>query len=253
MDRQAAGRAKYNINLLKDQTIQGAFTVTLRNRFQVLQELTTNDTDAHDLWKGTKEALTETCQEVLRPKKNQHKDWISVDTLQKIQARRLKKEAVNERRTRASKAAAQAEYTEAQKEVKRSVKKDKRDYIDSQAQEAVEAAYHVNMKDLYMTTKKLAGKYSRPERPVKDKQGQNITDSEQLLERWAEHFEELLNRPAPENPPDIAEAETDIDIDCDPPTYRRNHPRHQEDEEQQGSQPRWNSSRSPQGGRRDNS
>ena len=124
-DRQAAGRAKYNINLLKDQTIQGAFTVTLRNRFQVLQELITNDTDAHDLWKETNEALTETCQEVLGPKKNQHKDWISVDTLQKIQARRLKKEAVNERRTRASKAAAQAEYTRAHKEVKRSVKKDK--------------------------------------------------------------------------------------------------------------------------------
>ena len=217
-DRQAAGRAKYNINLLKDQTIQGAFTVTLRNRFQVLQELITNDTDAHDLWKETKEALTETCQEVLGPKKNQHKDWISVDTLQKIQARRLKREAVNERRTRASKAAAQAEYTKAHKEVKRSVKKDKRDYIDSLAQEAEEAAYHGNMKDLYMTTKKLAGKYSRPERPVKDKQGQNIIDSEQLLERWAEHFDELLNRPAPENPPDIAEAETDIDIDCDPPT-----------------------------------
>ena len=30
-------------------------------------------------------------------------------------------------------------------------------------------------------------------------------------------FEGLLNRPAPENPPDIAEAEIDIDIDCDPP------------------------------------
>ena len=119
---------------------------------------------------------------MLGPKKNQHKDWISVDTLQKIQARRLKKEAVNERRTRASKAAAQAEYTEANKEVKRSLKKDKRDYIDSLAQEAEEAAYHGNMKDLYMTTKKLASKYSRPERPVKDKQGQNITDSEQLLE-----------------------------------------------------------------------
>ena len=120
-----AGRAKYNINLLKDQTIQGAFTVTLRNRFQVLQELTTNDTDAHNLWKGTKEALIETCQEVLGPKKNQHKDWISVDTLQKIQVSRLKKEAVNVTHTRASKAAAQAGYTEAHKEVKRSVKKDK--------------------------------------------------------------------------------------------------------------------------------
>lgn len=167
--RQAAGRAKYNINLLKDQTIQGAFTFTLRNRFQVLQELTTKDTDAHDLWKETKDALTETCQEVLGPKKNQYKDWISVDTLQKTQTRRLKKEAVNESRTRASKAAAQAEYTEAHK-VKRSVKNDKRDNIDSLAQEA--EAYYGNMKDLYMTTKKLAGKCSRPERPVKDKQGQ---------------------------------------------------------------------------------
>ena len=132
-------------------------------------------------------------------------------------SKKIKKEAVNVRRTRASKAAAQAEYTEAHKEVKRSVKKDKRDYIDSLAQQAEEAAYHGNMKDLYMTTK-LAGKCSRPERPVKDRQGQNITDSAQLLERWAEHFEELLNRPAPENPPDIAEAEIDIDIDCDPPT-----------------------------------
>ena len=152
------------------------------------------------------------------PKKNQHKDWISVDTLQKIQSRGLKKEAVNVRRKRASKAKAQAEYTEGHKEVKRSVKKDKRDYIDSLAQEAEEAAYHGNMKDLYLTTKKLAGKYNRPERPVKDKQGQNIADSEQLLERWAEHFEKLFNRPAPENPPDIAEAEINIDINCDPPT-----------------------------------
>ena len=104
-DRQAAGRAKYNIYLLKDQTIQEAFTVTLRKRFQVLQELTNKDIDAHDLWKGMKDALTETCQEALGPKKNQHKDWISVDTLQKIQAKRLKKEAVNESRTIASKAA----------------------------------------------------------------------------------------------------------------------------------------------------
>ena len=217
-DRQTTGRAKYNVNLLKEQTTQAAFTVSLQNRFQVLQELITEDTDAHDLWKRTKDTFTETCQEVLGPEKKQHKDWISVDTLQKIQTRRLKKEAVNLSRTRISKKAAQAEYTQAHKEVKRNLKKDKRDHIDSLADEAEEAAYHGNMKDLYMITKKLSGKYSRPERPVKDKQGQTITDSEQQLERWAEHFEELLNRPAPENPPNIAEADTNIEINCDPPT-----------------------------------
>ena len=32
--------------------------------------------------------------------------------------------------------------------------------------------------------------------------------------RWAEHFEELLNRPAPQNQPDIQPAETDLPIEC---------------------------------------
>ena len=34
------------------------------------------------------------------------------------------------------------------------------------------------------------------------------------LSRWAEHFEELLNRPAPANTPDIPGAEEDLPIDC---------------------------------------
>jgi hypothetical protein len=119
-DRQTAGRTKYNVNLLKEHTTQSAFTVSLKNRFQVLQELITENPDAHDLWKRTKDNITETCQEVLGPKKKQHKDWISADTLLKIQTRRLKKEAVNSSRTRVSKAATQAEYTQAHREVRRS-------------------------------------------------------------------------------------------------------------------------------------
>ena len=35
---------------------------------------------------------------------------------------------------------------------------------------------------------------------IKDKQGHILTDDEAILDRWKEHFEELLNRPDPENP-----------------------------------------------------
>jgi hypothetical protein len=102
---------------------------------------------------------------VLGPKKKQHKDWNSADTLLKIQTRGLKKEAVNLSCTRVSKAATQAEYIQAHREVKRNFKKDKRDYIDSlaEAEKAEEATYHSSMKELYMITKKLACKYCRPE------------------------------------------------------------------------------------------
>ncbi|VDP02511.1 unnamed protein product [Schistosoma margrebowiei] len=74
------------------------------------------------------------------------------------------------------------------------------------------------MKQLYDTTKKLAGKYSEPERPVKDKEGKPITEIQQQRNRWVEYFEELLNRPAPMNPPDIEAAHTNLPISVNPPT-----------------------------------
>ena len=42
--------------------------------------------------------------------------------------------------------------------------------------------------------------------------------ADKQLNRWAEHLEELLNRPAPQNQPDIQPAETDLPIDCNKPT-----------------------------------
>jgi hypothetical protein len=55
-------------------------------------------------------------------------------------------------------------------------------------------------------------------RVIKIRQGQTITDSEQQLERWAEHFEKLFNRSSNKNPSNILEADTNIEINCDPPT-----------------------------------
>ncbi|VDO91417.1 unnamed protein product [Schistosoma margrebowiei] len=69
------------------------------------------------------------------------------------------------------------------------------------------------MKQLHHTTKKLAKKYSKPERLVKDKEGKQITEIEQQRTRWVEYFEKLLNRPAPINSPDIEETHTDFPID----------------------------------------
>ncbi|VDP54386.1 unnamed protein product, partial [Schistosoma margrebowiei] len=70
----------------------------------------------------------------------------------------------------------------------------------------------------YETAKKLARKYSKPERPVKDKEGRSIAEIQQQPNRWLEYVEELLNRSVPMNPPDIEAAQTDLPIDVNPPT-----------------------------------
>ncbi|VDO50908.1 unnamed protein product [Schistosoma margrebowiei] len=65
------------------------------------------------------------------------------------------------------------------------------------------------MRQLYRTTKKLAGNYRKPEQPVKSKEDEVITNIEEQQNRWVECFKELLNRPALLNPLYIEVAATD--------------------------------------------
>lgn len=53
---------------------------------------------------------------------------------------------------------------------------------------------------------------------LKHKNGYPFATTDEQLKRLVEHFEELLNRPAPERRPDIPPANTDLPINCDIPT-----------------------------------
>ena len=87
--------------------------------------------------------------------------------------------------------------------MKRSVKSDKVNFIASPAKDTEDAATRGNMKQLYDTIRKLAGKFIQAERPVKYKNEVILTSEENQMGRWRDHFEEQLNRPAPSNPPHI--------------------------------------------------
>ena len=143
--------------------------------------------------------------------KHTHKEWITPETLRKVQERKQKKSAINCRRTRKEKPTAQAEYNTAHKEVRQSVRKD-RTYIENLAAQAEEAANMRNMKDLYDTTKKLAGNVRQTSQQIKDKNGKVLTTTEEQLARWAEHFKELLNRPPPDVTPEINRADEELKI-----------------------------------------
>ena len=212
-------RTQYIVDFLKDRVTTETFRFTVRNKYEALQDfLDEGNMDIDTQWQQIKEMWTSTCSEVLGKKKYQQKDWISADTLNQGQVRKEKKGAINNNRTRAAKATVQEEYTEANRAVKNSVKTDKANFIENLAKEAEDASAQGNMKQLYEITGKLAGKYKRTDRPIKDKNGNVLTSDEDQLKRWREHFEELLNRPPPQNPPDITQAEEVLQINCERPS-----------------------------------
>ncbi|VDO51498.1 unnamed protein product [Schistosoma margrebowiei] len=61
--------------------------------------------------------------------------------------------------------------TEVNKQVKRSIRTDKRKYVEDLAMTAERATREGNMRQLYDTTKKLSGNRRKPERPVESKEG----------------------------------------------------------------------------------
>ncbi|VDP59812.1 unnamed protein product, partial [Schistosoma curassoni] len=90
--------------------------------------------------------------------------------------RKNKETEINNSRARTEEAKAQAEYTAANKRVKKSIGADKQDYMEDLATTAEKAATEGNIKQLYDTTKKQAGEYSKPKKPVKDKKGKPINE-----------------------------------------------------------------------------
>ena len=139
------------------------FIITLSNKYDTLQDLM----EVNQHWECLNKTWTSTCEEVLGKKKRQHKDWISVETINKLQVRKEKKAVLNNSRTRSTKAAAHEQYTVANRAVKKRVKTENVNFIDSLAKEAEDAAARGNMKQLYDTTRKLAGKFKQAERPIK--------------------------------------------------------------------------------------
>ncbi|VDO63730.1 unnamed protein product [Schistosoma margrebowiei] len=122
-----------------------------------------------DNWKGIKESLTSTFQDVLGCNKHHHNEWISIETLDKIQKRKNNKTLTDNSRRRTEKVKSQAEYTETNNQVKKCIGTDKQKFVLELATTVEKAATEGNIKQLYETTKKLPGKYSKPETPVKEK------------------------------------------------------------------------------------
>ena len=87
----------------------------------------------------------------------------------------------------------------------RSCRKDKRRRIDEITRKAEEAAEQRDMKRVYDTTRLLSGRKLVQSKPVRHKNGVVLTRTEDQLNRWKEHCQGVLNRPALENPPDLTE------------------------------------------------
>ena len=142
---------------------------------------------------GKKKVYIETGEKILGFRENQQKEWISEETWKEIETMKLAKENVNRNKTRQQKINAQTQYSEINKILKRSIRKDKRNWINEHAKQAEEAERKGGIKELYNITRNLSQRKFRMNRPVKTTSGTFLTTQEVQLKKWEEHFSEIFN------------------------------------------------------------
>ncbi|VDP04558.1 unnamed protein product, partial [Schistosoma margrebowiei] len=145
-----------------------------------------------------------------------------------IQEKKNEKTKINDSRIRTEKFKAQSECVEANKQVKTSIRGDKQKYVEQLAVMTDETATEGNMRQLCDTTKKLVGKYSKPKKLVKDKEGNTITEIQKQSNRWVEQFDELLNKTPPLNSPNIKAPHPDLHMHVTPSTINCDHQTNQQ-------------------------
>ena len=150
-------------------------------------------------------------------RKKKDKEWITPETWRKINERRKAKDNLLNAKPPRLTQRAKEEYKIKDKEVKRNARRDKRVFVEKLANEAETAAAKGDLNTVYKITKQLSGRNNTCNKPIKNKHGKLLTTEREQAARWVQHFEEVLNRPEPNEPADPDPLD-DIDINISPPS-----------------------------------
>ena len=213
-------RRKLDLDKLKDPPVQREFSLRLQNRFEVLGEMDAQEeatgVGVEEIWQSVKSIYVETGKEVLGYSTRKRKEWISGNTWTLIEERKGIKNRMLSNTQHTLAEDLQEQYKAKNKAVKKSARQDKRNYIENKAKEAEEAAKVNDSRKLYNITRSLSCKSQQNSTTIKDLNGNILTTVEDQLNRWAEHFSEILNREEPRNPPQLEVNVPELDINSDP-------------------------------------
>jgi hypothetical protein len=165
------------------QTFQRDLSKGLRER--------TNDGSIEGLWGNIQSAICNAAKSAIPSSLRPKNPWISVETLKLVEQRRscrLSLPPAELRRLNAS--------------IQRAIRHDKHVYWNNHAERLEHEMQNGSSRNAYRLLKISAGKFSPRAATVLDKDGKNICSIDGCINRWREHFDELLNRPVVDKAPD---------------------------------------------------
>lgn len=190
-NRQAAGTRKirYDIDKLKKAEVANNFEKEMDNKLREIKIGESTKSDIMEQWNFLREAITEIAESILGQKKKDYKkrEWFDEECKAKIQERNIARLNWIQKKTRAS----ADNFKTKRKEATKTCRKKRRNYLNSMLMELNEWEKD-DTRRFYARVRNFKKGYQPRTDFCRDTKGTLIGDKRGILDRWAEHFGNLL-------------------------------------------------------------
>ncbi len=187
-DLNSTPRIKFNVEALNNPVIKECFQETLEQNIPA--ELPEN---IEDHWKILKSSIIDSCKSVIGTKKHKSQDWFDenneeigrlLEEVRKSLRDYLRHKTEEKRKV----------HRERKAEVQRVTRELKNNWWIEKSREMQRFIDRNDMNSFFATTKAIFGPSSQGLVPLKSKDGtRTLKSNTEILSRWREHFDELLN------------------------------------------------------------
>ena len=150
----------------------------MRNRFKGLDQI---DRVPDELWMEVHDIVQEAgIKTISKKKKCKKAKWLSEEALQiAVKRKEAKSKGEKER------------YTHLNPEFQRIARRDKKDFLSNQCKEIEENNGMGKTRDLFKKIRDTEGTFHAKMGTIKDRNGMDLTESEDIKKRWQEYTKEL--------------------------------------------------------------
>jgi exonuclease III len=186
---------KLDVSKLKSSEVRSKLAIKLQEAYAVTDS---TGTSAAATWDTHKCITLKVAEEVLGFPERKHRDWFDEnDPLIKPllnQLHALHIDVVADKRNSIHNTAKENAYNSCKKQAQKSLRTMQNTWWEARATELQVAADHRDFRSFYQGLKAVYGPTYKANAAIKSKDGAMLTEPAQVLDRWAEHFNGVLNQ-----------------------------------------------------------
>ena len=185
---------RLNVNRLKIEDVKKSFSETLAEQ---LEAVVPDNQTVETFWKEIREIVYNTASECLGPISRKHQDWFDENCTEITQLMEEKRSAYKIHMEDTSSQSKKDVWKSLCSNIQFRLRQMHDSWLSKKADDIQSYADMNDMKNFYNSLKEIYGPTQSGNSPLLSADESTlITDKEKILERWAEHFENVLNRPS---------------------------------------------------------